>query len=139
MDDFGVCHSFTRDELIVQKFAEELTKKPTAARILAWQRLKGEDVQQIARVDTISGKTTEELQLIQTKQQTYDRYDFVWTAAGEDGLQLGRACILDDGNYHYALSTLTRESASADLRETFSQMYDSCRLIAPDVNLSTGS
>ena len=40
---------------------EELTKKPTAARILAWQRLKGEDVQQIARVDTISGKTTEEL------------------------------------------------------------------------------
>ena len=61
VDDFGVCHSFTRDELIVQKFAEELTKKPTAARILAWQRLKGEDVQQIARVDTISGKTTEEL------------------------------------------------------------------------------
>lgn len=61
VDDFGVCHSFTRDELIVQKFAEELTKKPTAARILAWQRLKGEDVQQIARVDTVSGKSTDEL------------------------------------------------------------------------------
>jgi hypothetical protein len=61
VDDFGRPHSLTRDELIVQKFAEELTKKPTAARILAWQRLKGEDVQQIARVDTISGKTTEEL------------------------------------------------------------------------------
>ena len=44
-----------------KKFAEELTKKPTAARILAWQRLKGEDVQQIARVDTVSGKSTEEL------------------------------------------------------------------------------
>ena len=61
VDDFGRPHSLTRDELIVQKFAEELTRKPTAARILAWQRLKGEDVQQIARVDTISGKTTEEL------------------------------------------------------------------------------
>ena len=61
VDDFGRPHSLTRDELIVQKFAEELTKKPTAARILAWQRLKGEDVQQIARVDTVSGKSTEEL------------------------------------------------------------------------------
>lgn len=101
------------------------------------QTLPGGDLERTVR--TLTGKTTEELQLIQTKQQTYDRYDFVWTAAGEAGLQLGRACILDDGNYHYALSTLTRESASADLRETFSQMYDSCRLIAPDVNLSTGS
>jgi len=61
VDDFGRPHSLTRDELIVQKFAEELTKKPTAARILAWQRLKGEDVQQIARVDTVSGKSTDEL------------------------------------------------------------------------------
>lgn len=61
VDDFGRPHSMTRDELIVQKFAEELTKKPTAARILAWQRLKGEDVQQIARVDTVSGKSTDEL------------------------------------------------------------------------------
>lgn len=61
VDDFGRPHSLTRDELIVQKFAEELTKKPTAARILAWQRLKGEDVQQITRVDTVSGKSTDEL------------------------------------------------------------------------------
>ena len=90
-------------------------------------------------IKTLTGKAPEELQVIKTIQNTYDRYDFVWTAAGEEGLQLGRACILDDGNYHYTLSTLAQEAASGSLRKTFSDMYDSCRLISPDVNLHTGS
>jgi len=50
------------------------------------------------------------IQVIKTAQDTYERYDFVWTAAGEDGLQTGRACILDDGNYHYALSAMAEEN-----------------------------
>ena len=90
-------------------------------------------------IQTITGKSQEELQIIKTMQNTYDRYDFVWATAGEDGLQLGRACILDDGNYHYTLSSLTRESASGILQKTFSDMYDSCRLLDPEVNLRTGS
>ena len=90
-------------------------------------------------VQTLSGCPKEELQILKTVWSEYDRYDFVWTAAGEDGLQLGRACVLDDGNYHYTLSTLTRENASGDLQKTFSDMYDSCRLISPEVNLHTGS
>lgn len=90
-------------------------------------------------VKTLTGKSTEELQIIKTMQDTYDRYDFVWTSAGEEGLQLGRACILDDGNYHYTLSTLAEEQTAGNLKKTFSDMYDSCRLIAPDINLHTGS
>lgn len=90
-------------------------------------------------IRTLTGKSSEELQVIKTTQGTYDRYDFVWTAAGEEGLQLGRACVLDDGNYHYALSTLAQEETAGSLQKTFSDMYDSCRLISPDVNLSTGS
>lgn len=90
-------------------------------------------------VNTLTGQSTQQLQIIKTKQGDQDRYDFVWTAAGEDGLQLGRACILDDGNYHYALSTLAQEDASEALRETFADMYGSCRLLDPDVNLRTGS
>ena len=101
------------------------------------QILPGGDLEKTIR--TLTGKSSEELQVMKTMQQTYDRYDFVWTAAGEDGLQLGRACVLDDGNYHYTLSTLTRENASGDLQKTFSDMYDSCRLISPEVNLHTGS
>lgn len=90
-------------------------------------------------IKTLTGKSSDELQVIKTIQNTYDRYDFVWTAAGEEGLQLGRACILDDGNYHYTVSTLAQENVSGSLQKTFSDMYDSCRLISPDVNLHTGS
>lgn len=90
-------------------------------------------------VKTLTGKSTEELQVINTRHQAFDRYDFVWTVAGEDGLQLGRACILDDGNYHYVLSTLAEEEAAGDLQETFSDMYTSCKLLDPEVNLRTGS
>lgn len=90
-------------------------------------------------VKALTGKSTEELQIIKTAQETYDRYDFVWTSVGEEGLQLGRACILDDGNYHYTLSTLAGEQEAGNLQKTFSDMYDSCRLLAPDVNLRTGS
>lgn len=101
------------------------------------QILTGGDLEKTIR--TLTGKSPEELQIMKTRQDTCDRYDFVWTAAGEDGLQLGRACILDDGSYHYTLSTLTQENAAGALEKTFSDMYDSCRLISPDVNLHTGS
>jgi hypothetical protein len=43
---------------------------------------------------------------MKTRQGTCDRYDFVWTCAGEEGQRLGRAAILDDGNYHYCMSAL---------------------------------
>ena len=90
-------------------------------------------------VNTLTGQSRNDIQMIQTFQDDYDRYDLVWTSAGEEGLQVGRACILDDGNYHYALSTLAEEEMAGGLRDVLQDMYDSCRLLDPDVNLSTGS
>ena len=90
-------------------------------------------------VNTLTGLSRDDIQIIQTFYEDADRYDLVWTAAGEEGLQLGRACILDDGNYHYVLSTLAEEEAAGQLRDTLQDMYDSCKLLDPDVNLSTGS
>ena len=57
-------------------------------------------------VRTMCGYEKENLTMIQTRQEGMDRYDFVWTAAGETGERLGRGVILDDGNYHYCLSAL---------------------------------
>jgi hypothetical protein len=87
----------------------------------------------------LTGQAQEDLQVIKTIHDMFERYDFVWTATGEEGLQLGRACILDDGNYHYALSTLTREESAGELRQTIQDVFDSCKLLDPDINLSTGS
>ena len=87
----------------------------------------------------LTGKTTEELQLMKTQTDNYDRYDFVWTAAGEDGLQLGRACILDDGKFHYALSVMAEEDTAGELQPTMQELFNSCKILDPDVNLHTGS
>lgn len=57
----GQCHTVTRDELILRNFATRLLKKPTPHGLLAWQKLKGEDVVRIAPADRLEDKTTEEL------------------------------------------------------------------------------
>ena len=101
------------------------------------QIIPGGDIEKT--VKTITGMTTEDLQVIKTMHKTYDRYDFVWTAAGEEGLHLGRACILDDGNFHYAVSTMAQEETAGALRQTLQDLFDSCKLLDPDINLSTGS
>lgn len=59
-----------------------------------------------ATICSVSGFEKEQLTVLQTQQADAERYDFVWTTAGERGERLGRAVILDDGNYHYCMSVL---------------------------------
>ena len=59
-----------------------------------------------ATIRALSGYERDQLTVMQTRQGEADRYDFVWTAAGEQGERLGRGVILDDGDYHYCLSVL---------------------------------
>ena len=90
-------------------------------------------------VKSISGQEKAQLQILQTSQEGAERYDFVWTAATEEGLQLGRACILDDGNYHYVVSTMAGEAQAGDLQDTWQEIFTSCRLFPPDFTFNTGS
>ena len=59
-----------------------------------------------ATIRTLSGYEKDQLTVFETRQGDADRYDFVWTTAGEKGDRLGRAVILDDGQYHYCMSVL---------------------------------
>lgn len=59
-----------------------------------------------ATLRSLTGYSADRLTVIRTRQNDADRYDFVWTAAGEQGERLGRGAILDDGDYHYCLSVL---------------------------------
>ena len=90
-------------------------------------------------VNSVTGMKTSDLQILKTVHDTYDRYDFVWTAAAEEGLQVGRASIYDDGSYHYVLTALAAEETAGDLRPEIQDMFSSCKLLDPDINLSTGS
>lgn len=59
-----------------------------------------------ATVRSLCGYDKAQLTVFETRQENADRYDFVWTTAGEKGDRLGRAVILDDGDYHYCMSVL---------------------------------
>lgn len=90
-------------------------------------------------VKTISGFATDQLQIMQTNWGETERYDFVWTAASETGQQLYRACILDDGNYHYILTAAGQAEQAGQLQEAWVKMFDSFRLVSSDFPLDIGS
>lgn len=79
-------------------------------------------------VQTLSGYEKEALTVMQTEFEDCKRYDFVWTAATDGGEQLGRACILDDGSYHYCLSAITGAENGEEYREIWNGIFESITL-----------
>ena len=76
-------------------------------------------------VSAVCGYSMEDVNVIQTQTEEFDRYDFVWCAVGEAGDQIGRAVILDDGNYHYVLTAMTDADSAGDLRQAWNEMFAS--------------
>ena len=73
----------------------------------------------------LSGFSPERLTVIQTGSEELKRYDWVWTASGSEGDVLGRAAVLDDGNYHYCLCTIASAALSTDLAEEWGELFGS--------------
>lgn len=86
-----------------------------------------------------TGFTKDGLQLMQTGSADLKRYECVWAAAGEPEEQVGRLCILDDGNYHYVLTAMADASQTGKLRQTWNTLFDSFRLVSPEFEVNTGS
>lgn len=82
------------------------------------QTVEGGDLE--STVYRISGFMPEELTLIQTGTGDVEKYEFVWTCATDEGQQIGRCTILDDGNFHYALSA----TVDAELIEEYQEMWN---------------
>lgn len=90
-------------------------------------------------LQTLTGFDRDQLTLMQTEEAGVKRYECVWSAAGEGETQIGRACLLDDGNYIYAVTAMTGESMAAEVAGQWQSMFDSMFLASPDAELNTGS
>lgn len=100
-------------------------------------RLSG-DLQQTL-LDT-TGFSPEQLQLLETGYNGVKRYTGVWSGTGEQGDEINRVCILDDGSYHYILiATAPAGSAGALSAGQWQQVFGSFRLLSPEQSLNTGS
>lgn len=71
---------------------------------------------------TLTGFSKDELMLIQTGD-TVQRYDCVWSSQAEEGDMIGRAAVLDDGNYHYTLSVLAEAELAGALESTWNALF----------------
>ncbi len=90
-------------------------------------------------IRSCTGFSKDQLRLIETQTQGVKRYECVWSAAGENREQVGRLCILDDGNYHYVLTTMADADTAGELQSVWQQLFDSMRLLPADLNLDTAS
>ncbi len=101
------------------------------------QTLESGDLDKTLR--TLTGYPRQQLQVIKTLKEKLSRYDTVFTAAGEEALQVGRVCILDDGAYHYAVTALAPEEMAGQLRTQWDTLFSTVRLVDADFDLNTGS
>ena len=91
------------------------------------QTREGGDLEET--VKAVSGFSSEDLTLIQTASGDVDRYEFVWTSCAEDGELIGRATILDDGNYHYVLSATVEAEKIEEYQEIWNGIFESFTLV----------
>jgi len=78
-------------------------------------------------VRSLSGYGKENLTVMETQWENVTRYEFVWATAGETGERLGRAAVLDDGDYHYCMSVL-RDADGKDSQIVWNQVFSSFAL-----------
>lgn len=75
-----------------------------------------------------TGFSRDVLDVIETTWGALQRYECVWTAAGEAGDQVGRAVILDDGDYHYAVSVMADAATAGELSSAWNEIFRSVSL-----------
>lgn len=90
-------------------------------------------------IRSATGMNKEDLQIMQTKQGDATRYQWVWATNGENGIQVGRCCILDDGAYHYVLTALADEGKAAEVQSSWKEIFGSFRLTEEREEINTGS
>lgn len=93
---------------------------------IAVQTLESGDLD--ATIRTVTGYSREDLTVLETRLDDIRRYDLVWSCLGEQGEQVGRACVLDDGNYHYVLSVLAEADRAYELETVISDLFRSYSL-----------
>lgn len=76
----------------------------------------------------VTGLPREKLTVLQRKQGSLQRYETVWCSPGEVQEQVGRAVILEQGDWCYCVSMLSDAAKAEELQEVWQQLCDGIRL-----------
>lgn len=81
-----------------------------------------------ATIESVTGYSLDDLTVLETKQGNAKRYDFVWASASEEGEQVGKGCILDDGEYHYVVMILGDADTANEYQSVWQEILASFAL-----------
>ena len=93
---------------------------------LTVQTLAGGDLGRT--VTALCGYSADRVQVMESEKDGCKRYEWVWTAAGEEGDQIGRAVVLVQGDYHYCVSVMAPASRAGALEAEWGEVFRSLTL-----------
>lgn len=116
------------DTAVVQAMEDDRTQKLYLCEnyVLTVQTFSSGDMEKT--VKELCGYGIDAVQLLQTREGELKRSDWVWTCIGEGGDQVGRALVLDDGNYHYCLTAMAEAAEAGELEEEWNRVFTSFAL-----------
>ena len=90
------------------------------------QTFPGGDLDRTLR--QVSGFGADELRIYTLEYEDYLQHACVWVSAGEDMDQVGKAVILDDGEYHHAVTVMVPAAQAKDMNDNIHQILHSVYL-----------
>ena len=81
-----------------------------------------------ATLRELTGLSADQLTILETEQEGCRRVYCAWCSAGESGQQIGRAEVLDDGNYHYIVSVLSDGEEASPYIDAWEELFHSVKL-----------
>ncbi len=78
-----------------------------------------------ATVTALCGYGSDALTIVESAAGEASRYDWVWTAASDDGDLVCRAAVLDDGSYHYCLCVMAPAASFGQLADVWNGLFSS--------------
>lgn len=94
--------------------------------VLTVQTLDGGDMERTAKA--LCGYGTESLEIMETATGSLRRRDWVWTSVGEGGDSIGRAMVLDDGDFHYCVTVMADAEVVGALDRQWNDLFSSVRI-----------
>ena len=82
-----------------------------------------------ATVRSVTGYPKKNVKIMQREVGESILYSCVWASAGENGDQVGKAVILDDGGYHYVLSVMADADIAGKLADQWRNILDTFSIV----------
>ena len=93
---------------------------------LTVQTMLAGDMDRTAR--QLCGYGIDALTVVKTESGGLKRTAWAWSSAGEAGDQVGRAMVLDDGDYHYCVCFMADAASAGALETVWMEILGSVRL-----------